>query len=82
MDSDVKSNLDDTRRALRLLRWYPTAWRERYGEEFVDHLASIHRGGDVKHRICQEFRDWNILGGALVDHLSDGRVESICWQSL
>ncbi|MGB8197218.1 MAG: hypothetical protein WCF25_09465 [Acidimicrobiales bacterium] len=27
-----------TRRAKRLLLWYPKAWRERYGEEFVDHL--------------------------------------------
>lgn len=34
----MTNNLDDTRRALRLLRWYPSAWRERYGEEFVDHL--------------------------------------------
>jgi len=23
---------------MRLLRWYPPAWRERYGEEFADHL--------------------------------------------
>ena len=26
------------RRAARLLRWYPTAWRERYGEEFTELL--------------------------------------------
>jgi hypothetical protein len=44
----------------------------------VEGLASIHRGGDVKRRIGQNFGDWNIFGGALVDHLSDGRVESIC----
>ena len=25
-----------TRHARRLLRWYPAAWRERYGDEFVD----------------------------------------------
>jgi hypothetical protein len=45
-------------------------------------LASIHRGGDVKRQIDQEFRDWNIFGGVLVDRLSDGRVESICRRSL
>jgi hypothetical protein len=34
----MNNNLDDQRRATRLLRWYPPAWRERYGEEFTDHL--------------------------------------------
>jgi hypothetical protein len=34
----VSGQLDDARRATRLLRWYPIAWRERYGEEFADHL--------------------------------------------
>jgi hypothetical protein len=34
----MRSELDDERRAKRLLRWYPPTWRERYGEEFVDHL--------------------------------------------
>jgi len=28
------------RRAGRLLRWYPKAWRSRYGEEFTDLLIS------------------------------------------
>jgi hypothetical protein len=32
------SHSNDTRRSARLLRWYPPAWRERYGEEFADHL--------------------------------------------
>lgn len=27
-----------SKRALGYLRWYPSAWRERYGEEFVAHL--------------------------------------------
>ena len=34
----MRSKLDGTRRAVRLLRWYPIAWREQYGDEFVDHL--------------------------------------------
>ena len=50
--------------------------------EFWAALASIHRGGDVKRQIDQEFRDWNIFGGVLVDRLSDGRVESIYRRSL
>ena len=29
-----------TRRAQGYLRWYPRAWRERYGEEFVAHLEA------------------------------------------
>jgi hypothetical protein len=32
----MTADLNHTRRALRLLRWYPPAWRDRYGEEFVD----------------------------------------------
>jgi hypothetical protein len=39
-------------------------------------LTSILRGGDAKCRIGQDSRDWNIFGDILVDHLSDGRVES------
>jgi hypothetical protein len=27
-------------RAGRLLRWYPRAWRDRYGEEFTELLIS------------------------------------------
>jgi hypothetical protein len=34
----MSGKLNDTQRATRLLRWYPNAWRERYGAEFADHL--------------------------------------------
>jgi hypothetical protein len=34
----MNGDLNDARRATRLIRWYPRAWRERYGEEFADHL--------------------------------------------
>jgi hypothetical protein len=34
----MSANLEEARRVARLLRWYPAAWRERYGEEFADHL--------------------------------------------
>jgi hypothetical protein len=31
---------NEMRRATRYLRWYPNAWRARYGEEFVAHLEA------------------------------------------
>jgi hypothetical protein len=34
----MNGDLKGARRATRLIRWYPSAWRERYGEEFADHL--------------------------------------------
>jgi hypothetical protein len=39
MELRMSGDLDDASRAARLLRWYPRAWRERYGEEFADHLG-------------------------------------------
>ena len=49
----MTSNLDNTRRALRLLRWYPRDWRDHYGEEFVDHLEQefAERPVDLKRSI-------------------------------
>jgi hypothetical protein len=38
MELRMISDLNETRRASRLLRWYPRVWRERYGAEFADHL--------------------------------------------
>jgi hypothetical protein len=34
----VEVNAATSKRAVGYLRWYPTAWRERYGEEFTAHL--------------------------------------------
>jgi hypothetical protein len=36
----VTPALREARRATRYLRWYPRAWRDRYGEEFVAHLEA------------------------------------------
>ena len=52
------SALKSTRRAQRLLRWYPLAWRERYGAEFVDLMEqeiaemprSFKRSRNIIHR--------------------------------
>jgi hypothetical protein len=53
LDLGVRNNADDTRRATRLLRWYPPVWRERYGEEFIDHLEQefADRPVDLKRSI-------------------------------
>lgn len=34
------SRSDAAERAERLLRWYPRAWRERYGDEFAELLIA------------------------------------------
>lgn len=53
------------RRAQRYLRWYPAAWRARYGEEFVAHLEdelnehafSMSRGLDIAlHGVATRLR--------------------------
>jgi hypothetical protein len=36
----VTGRANAERRARRLLRWYPQAWRRRYGEEFVELLIA------------------------------------------
>jgi len=51
----VEAGSATTKRALGYLRWYPSAWRERYGEEFVAHLeielaerpVSLARSSDI-----------------------------------
>jgi hypothetical protein len=35
---NVEANAATSKRALGYLRWYPSKWRERYGEEFTVHL--------------------------------------------
>lgn len=49
---------DDARRARRLLRWYPAAWRDRYGDEFVEHLQQefADRSFDVKRTINTAYK--------------------------
>jgi hypothetical protein len=53
MELRMTDKLNDTRRATRLLRWYPPAWRERYGAEFADHLEQefADRPADLKRSV-------------------------------
>lgn len=49
----MSDNAANARRAKRLLLWYPMAWRERYGDEFVCHLEQefSERSEDVRRTI-------------------------------
>lgn len=62
----MTSNVNDIRRASRLLRWYPTAWRERYGDEFVDHLEQ-----EFADRTVDTRRTANIIYKGLVARVAD-----------
>lgn len=46
------------RRAAILLRWYPTAWRARYGEEFSNHLEEefAERPKDLRRSVNVAFK--------------------------
>ena len=57
---------ETTHRATRLLRWYPASWRERYGEEFVDHLEQEFSDRPVDVR-----RTANIAIKGLVARVAD-----------
>jgi len=56
----------DARRAARLLRWYPRAWRSRYGEEFTELLIS-----DIGERPRSRSRTADVIRGAMVARLAD-----------
>jgi hypothetical protein len=52
------------RRASRLLRWYPGAWRSRYGEEFAELLIS-----DISERPRSWTRTADVVRGGIVARL-------------
>lgn len=62
----MNSELNDTRRAMGLLRWYPRSWPERCGEEFVDHLEQEFADRPVDLR-----RSFNIAQKGLVARAGD-----------
>ncbi len=53
-------------RAARLLRWYPKAWRSRYGEEFAELLIS-----DIGERPRSRSRTADVIRGGMVARLAD-----------
>lgn len=58
--------VNSTQRARRLLRWYPPSWRERYGEEFVDHLEQ-----EFEDRPSDLGRSINVVRKGAVARLGD-----------
>jgi hypothetical protein len=52
-------------RAARLLRWYPRAWRDRYGEEFTELLIC-----DIEERPRSAGRGFDVARGGLVARLT------------
>ena len=56
----------NAQRAARLLRWYPKAWRSRYGEEFAELLIS-----DISERPRSGARTADVIRGAMVARLAD-----------
>jgi hypothetical protein len=53
-------------RAARLLRWYPAAWRARYGEEFTELLIA-----DIGERPRSAVRTRDVVRGGIVARLAD-----------
>ena len=66
MVAGMSDSTADCRRAKRLLLWYPRTWRERYGEEFVDHLEQEFTEKSVDFR-----RTVNIASKGLVARVGD-----------
>ena len=56
----------DAQRAAGLLRWYPKAWRSRYGEEFTELLIS-----DIGERPRSRSRTADVIRGGIVARLAD-----------
>jgi hypothetical protein len=54
------------RRAARLLRWYPRAWRARYGDEFTELLIA-----DISERPHATARTFDVVRGGIVARLAD-----------
>ena len=54
------------KRAARLLRWYPGAWRARYGAEFTELLIA-----DLAERPRSPARTADVIRGGIVARLTD-----------
>ena len=65
MSDPGEEEADAARRARQLLRWYPRAWRDRYGEEFAELLIS-----DIAERPRSAARTLDVARGGIVARLA------------
>lgn len=63
-------------RAARLLRWYPAAWRARYGEEFTELLIA-----DIHERPRSTARALDVARGGIVARLADAGLAGLPMRS-
>jgi hypothetical protein len=70
----VTSPDEAARRASRLLRWYPKAWRSRYGEEFAELLIA-----DISERPRSRPRTADVVRGGIVARLA---AAGLCGRTL
>ena len=61
-----QADADAARRAARLLRWYPAAWRDRYGCEFAELLVA-----DIEERPRSTARTLDVARGGIIARLAD-----------
>jgi hypothetical protein len=61
----VRAPDEAARRAARLLRWYPKAWRSRYGDEFAELLMA-----DICERPRSRTRTADVVRGGIVARLA------------
>jgi len=61
-----RAGSDAARSAARLLRWYPAAWRDRYGAEFAELLIA-----DIEERPRSTARTLDVARGAITARLAD-----------
>lgn len=65
-DLDAGDGGDAGHRAERLLRWYPGAWRDRYGPEFTELLIA-----DISERPQSPMRSFDVAWGGIRARLAD-----------
>ena len=70
----MNDDVENSRRAYRLLSWYPRAWRQRYGAEFVDLMEqefteiphSFRRTSNIKYKgIIARLREIGLVASPL-----------------
>lgn len=64
--------IEDSRRARRLLRWYPKSWRDTYGEEFEALL--LDEFAEQPHSLARSF---DVIRGGTVARLTNSGITGV-----